>query len=337
MVRLEVTLDVYSGNPNPSWEMPENRVKEFFEIKGWNELMNPEAHGVSLELGYRGFIISIISEQDEGKIDLPTADVPKTKFDVPETRQSNLPSTFRIYGSKALNGQDKNFKPSLSSEEIQEKEKWLLQTYGSRIIDEHLTPELTPKLEPELEQYVEQSISSGGHPTGDTSKTQQEMQLEVQLPSTEVLAACNLWSAYYNPGFWNDSYSISRNNCYNYASNYRSHTFAQPGRAHGCSFSINCSSVHNAARCDGLTNACGSNPLYLVALVIWPGVDYHWYHWHGAGSDYFWGHKPGGTAARNWDHAGRLLRPPLQPHNCNRGPYTIFCGYYYQLRGAVIR
>ena len=56
MVRLEVTLDVFSGNPNPSWEMPENKVKEFFEIKGWKQLMNSEAYGVSLELGYRRII-----------------------------------------------------------------------------------------------------------------------------------------------------------------------------------------------------------------------------------------------------------------------------------------
>lgn len=324
MVRLEVTLDVYSGNENPYWEMPSEKVKEFFEIKGWKELMNPEDYGVSLELGYRGFIISVLSEEDEDKINLPTSDVPKTKSDISERKKSELPRTFRIYGSKALNGQNKNFKPSLSSEDIQEKEKWLLQTYNEA---QATGPDS------ELTQYVEQSISSG-----DAIDEKSEMQQEKQeMPSNEALAACNLWSAYYNPGFWNDSYSISRNNCYNYASNYRTHTFAQPGRAHRCNFSISCPSVYTAARCDGLNNVCGSNPFYLVALVIWPGRDYHWYHWHGAGSNYFWGHKPGGTAARNWDHGGRPLVPPLQPHNCNRGPYTVFCGYYYQPRGAVIR
>jgi len=329
MVRLEVVLDVYSGNPNPSWEMPPEKVKEFFEMDGWKELMNPEDYGLSLELGYRGFIISVLSEEGQDKINLPTSHGPKTKSDISKTKESHLPRTFRIYGSKALNGQNKNFKPSLRLREIQDKEKWLLQTSNeAQVINAGLVSELT--------EYVEQSISSGGA-VDDKSRRQQEAQQEAQLASTEVLAACNLWSAYYNPGFWNDSYSISRNNCYNYASNYRTHTFAQPGRAHGCNFSIDCSSVYNAARCDGLTNACGSNPLYLVALVIWPGSDYHWYHWHGAGSDYFWGHKPGGTAARNWDNGGRYLVPPLQPHNCNRGPYTVFCGYYYQPKNAYIR
>jgi hypothetical protein len=331
VVRLNVTLDVYSGNTNPSWEMPENKVKEFFEIKGWKELMNPEDYGVSLDLGYRGFIISILSEEDDENINLPTS-APKTKSDISNTKEFHLPNTFRIYGSKTLNVQNKNVKNSLSIEEIQEKEKWLLQTYNESQAINAAHAELSS----ELKGYVEQSISKGGVIDYELSHQQEEQQ-EEQLLSTEMLAACNLWCAYYNPGFWNDSYSISRNNCYNYASNYRSHTFAQPGRAHGCSFSIGCSSVHDAAKCDGLTNTCGSNATYLVALVIWPGVDYHWYHWHGAGSDYFWGHKPGGTAARNWDGNGSRLVPPLQPHNCNRGPYTVFCGYYYQPKGAYIR
>lgn len=331
MVRLKVTLDVYSGNTNPSWEMPENKVKEFFEIKGWKELMNPEDYGVSLDLGYRGFIISVLSEEDDDEnINLPTS-VPKTKSDISKTKKFHLPTSFRIYGSKKSNVQNKNIKSSFSIDDIQEKEKWLLQTYNEAQ-DINAAQAINAEVGSELKRYVEQSISNGGVVNYESSQQQEEEPL-----STEMLAACNLWCAYYNPGFWNDSYSISRNNCYNYASNYRSHTFAQPGRAHGCSYSIGCSSVHNAAQCDGLTNTCGSNPTYLVALVIWPGVDYHWYHWHGAGSDYFWGHKPGGTAARNWDSSNRRIVPPLQPHNCNRGPYTVFCGYYYQPKGAYIR
>src|SRR5215213_4228405 len=113
MVRLEVTLDVYSGNPNPSWEMPPQKVKEFFEIEGWKEMMNPEDYGLSLELGYRGFIISVLSEEDTGNISLPTSQ-PKTKSDVSTAKESHFPRIFRIYGSKISNGQNKNFKSSLS-------------------------------------------------------------------------------------------------------------------------------------------------------------------------------------------------------------------------------
>ena len=172
-------------------------------------------------------------------------------------------------GQRHSNVQNNIIKNSLNIEEVQEKEKWLLQTYNQN-------QAVNTGISSELKQYVDQTISNGGVIDYKSSQQQEE-----QSMSTEMFSACNLWSAYYNPGFWNDPYSISGNNCYNYASNSRTHTFAQPGRAHGCNYTIGCSSVHNAAQCDGLTDTCGSNATYLVALVIWPEEDYHWYHWHG--------------------------------------------------------
>ena len=47
MVRLEATLDIYSGNPNPSWELSEDKAKEFIEMPGWIGIMNPEDHGIT--------------------------------------------------------------------------------------------------------------------------------------------------------------------------------------------------------------------------------------------------------------------------------------------------
>ena len=39
--------------------------------------------------------------------------------------------------------------------------------------------------------------------------------------------------AAFNPNFWNVSPVEANNNCYNYATNRRTDTFAQPGRAAG--------------------------------------------------------------------------------------------------------
>jgi len=60
---------------------------------------------------------------------------------------------------------------------------------------------------------------------------------------------------------------------------------------------------------DGLVRRCACLPpsewpRRLMALVIDPGVDYHWYREERGG---FWGHKPGGTAARNFDNSGNLV------------------------------
>ena len=327
MVKLEVTLDIFSGNPNPRWEMPEEKVKEFFEIKGWKELMVPEDSSY-LNLGYKGFTISVLSDEEE-KIDLNSNEIPKPK-------SIDLPSTFRIYGSKKLleNESTPNFKQSLDLKEIQEKEKWLLNTSGGNLFktnDENMTEKSSSNNNSqELYKYVEDAIS-GNNNTSTNPETQQQ---EIQQESTEALATCNLRATYYNPSFWNDLRYLRYNNCYNYAMGKRTNTFAQPGRAHGCNFTMNCTSVANAANCDRvITNCQGNDPYYYVALVIWPNNDYHWYHWH---LERFWGHKPGQTPARNTDNSNRIISGSLTPRNCNRGPYTVFCGYYYGPTNSTI-
>ena len=140
----------------------------------------------------------------------------------------------------------------------------------------------------------------------------------------------------YNPGFWNVPAVQPHNNCYNYARNWRTDTFAQPGRAHGAQTgTMKCANVTTAAMADGLKRRCDCLPVSewprrLMALVIAPNQDYHWYREQRGG---FWGHKPGGTAARNVDNNGALV---VNPETAARGPYTDFCGYFYAGRSVVI-
>ena len=100
----------------------------------------------------------------------------------------------------------------------------------------------------------------------------------------------------------------------------------QPGVGSGSIFSsLTAADVAAAARRDGAhdVNDCFPEteaPRLLVALVIWPGVDYHWYRKH----ETFWGHKPGSTAARNVDNSGNII---TNPETCDRGMYSEFTGY----------
>jgi hypothetical protein len=143
----------------------------------------------------------------------------------------------------------------------------------------------------------------------------------------------------FNPGFWNDPSVIGRNNCYNYASNWRTNTFAQPGRGAGQMYNaLSCPEVTRAALADGCHRRFNcfpdsEAPRRLVALVVAPGYDYHWYRIHTA-AEGFWGHKPGGTATRNTDNSGRLI---TNPEFCDRGPYTQFCGYFYTCKSQANR
>jgi len=167
-----------------------------------------------------------------------------------------------------------------------------------------------------------------------------EPALEV-TPEEATSVSCTYEMSPYNPGFWNNDPNIrSRNNCYNYASNKRTDTFAQPGRGAGSMYkTITCAEVTRAALADGLRRrySCfpdSERPRYLVALVIAPGpgfVDFHWYRKMKEG---FWAHKPGGTVVRNVDNSGRLISDPA---TCNRGPYTQFCGYFYTCLHQKIR
>jgi len=142
----------------------------------------------------------------------------------------------------------------------------------------------------------------------------------------------------YNPGLWNIPTVQPYNNCYNYANDQRTNTFAQPGRAHGKMYTkLTCASVQPAAQADGLVpTASFSTKLaagkgWYVALVIWPNTDYHWYRQDANGC---WSHKPGGTAARNVDNGGHTI---TDPKTANRGPYTTFCSYMITNRHVVIK
>ncbi|WP_161855516.1 hypothetical protein [Bradyrhizobium sp. CCBAU 051011] len=142
----------------------------------------------------------------------------------------------------------------------------------------------------------------------------------------------------YNPGLWNVPNIQPYNNCYNYANNNATNTFAQPGRASGHpATAMACSNVASAAQSDGLKPVKNfSSPLaagsgWYVALVVWPQNDYHWYRQDNVGC---WSHKPGQTAARNVDNAGAAIS---DPQTCNRGPYTDFCSYMVTSRSVHIR
>jgi hypothetical protein len=108
----------------------------------------------------------------------------------------------------------------------------------------------------------------------------------------------------YNPGFWNNAAHLTLNNCYNYANNQQTDTFAQPGRATGHPITgLSCPGVQPSAVSDGQDKiGC-------------------------------WSHKPGGTPAINTDNSGHAI---TNPQTCNRGGYTVFCTFMITKQGVHI-
>ncbi len=184
----------------------------------------------------------------------------------------------------------------------------------------------------ELEDYL---LSTGAESLDDaiTSHVRDVLgKPELRFPEMLKGSGCPTCQAAdapaYNPGYWNIPTRQPYNNCYNYANNQATNTFAQPGRATGKPITgLSCSGVQPSAQSDGLKPVPGFNaPLaagkgWYVALVIWPGVDYHWYRQDNVGC---WSHKPGQTAARDVDNSGNKI---TDPKTCDRGSYTDFCTY----------
>ncbi len=140
---------------------------------------------------------------------------------------------------------------------------------------------------------------------------------------------------------WNTDYDITGyNNCYNYGTNYRSDTYGQPGQAAGqkwndlsaCNVPGGKISAKMGAVADGLVdvpnqdNKCIS-PGHLVALVNYPGEDYHWYRKCSNGK---WSHKMGGSPATILDNSGN---PITDPRTADRGSYTGFCTFMRVIHG----
>jgi hypothetical protein len=127
---------------------------------------------------------------------------------------------------------------------------------------------------------------------------------------------------------WNTPAVQPNNNCYNYANDRITNNFSQPGDASGKPMTGNsCAGVQPSAVSDGLvaasnfTTTLAAKKGFYVALVIWPGQDFHWYRQDKTGC---WSHKPGQTAARAIDNKGAAI---TDPQTCDRGPYTAFCSY----------
>ena len=142
------------------------------------------------------------------------------------------------------------------------------------------------------------------------------------------------------PSNWNYDPVQRRNNCYNYACNTITNTFAQPGKWGGQRHSrMEASNVYRACLRDGLVPIRATSRYRvprprgycLIALFIWPGEDFHFVRRDFNG---YWSQKNGKGRARNYDNA---LRPMRDPRFSMMGPYQVFAGFLGVHPGVRIR
>jgi hypothetical protein len=283
-VGLQITIDIFSGRPNPVIELDDNEAADLRErLAPARRLDDGEPVPPEVPtLGYRGIVIS------------QTGDL----------RDERLPRRFRLAGS-ALFGRGLAHVPR--DETV---EDFICGSDGPILRRIELDEGFADYLQVERRQFL------GRWKWPDFT----------HLWPWPSPCSCG---PVYEPGWWNGVPSRQwSNNCYNYATNYRTDTFAQPGLAAGAMYgALTCASVKPAALADMLIDAPGATygtcptDAHLVALVIAPGYDFHWYRRDKSG---WWSHKPGGTPATDRDNSNHAIS---NPEAADRGPYTDFCGY----------
>jgi hypothetical protein len=298
---MRVTLDIFSGRPNPVWEITEQEQQELIDRVAGRAVWPPSAVRRP-KLGFRGFGVAADSDA--------------------QLVRAALPPSFYV-GAEALPASSTNQEPALpllGAAESDDTALWLLTT-AKRAVDDTLL------------SYADEVVRTRRAAPPEQPRPRVAQERQPSLLSAPQSVSCNIQNSLYNPNFWNQPWIQPYNNCYNYAMNYPSNTVAQPGRISGQLYSaFTCAEIEDAATADGCTADC-DGPVKEVALVLWPGFDFHWYRKHSNG---FWAHKVGPNRATRLDSDNRIIGGALAPATCDRGPYTVFCGYRFSPVGMRV-
>jgi hypothetical protein len=293
---LRITIDIFSGRPNPVVELKGKDAQRALERLRPVGRLEKEEKGLPREptLGYRGLIIEQIGELSKG-----------------------LPRVFRLAHGDL-------FGPRLVHRAADETFEDFVCGSTGPIRKLELGRKFPSFVKKEIERFKNVRLKWPLRPC--------------RWPKKSPCRCAPL----YEPAWWNDGGQKQlHNNCYNYASNYRTDTFhlipdgSQPGAAAGAIYSaLTCGSVKPAAVADGLIDSSTANNKcpkegHLVALVIAPGWDFHWYR---KGRNGYWTHKPGSTPVTNVDNSGVSIP---DPRTADRGPYTIFCTFMVVMHGHI--
>jgi hypothetical protein len=309
---VKITIDIFSGRPNPSIELDEGESADLLgRVRPANAITEESKRLAPLPtLGYRGLIIEQVG-----------------------TPGSDLPRTFR-YAHGQVFGEELAHEAS-----DQAVEDFVC---GSTGLVERL------KMGPEFSEFALREIGLSKERIARLEPRIRELYEIIQWPwwPCRWWWPCYWWcwrrcrcAPLYEPECWNDGGTVQyNNNCYNYGTNYRTDTYAQPGEASShkwtdlsaCVVGAGEISAKEGAVSDGLVDVPGADNRcpsegHLVALVIKPGTTSTWdYHWYRKGRNRYWSHKMGWSPATNLDNSGAAI---ADPRSADRGAYTDFCTF----------
>jgi hypothetical protein len=296
---LQITVDVFSGRPNPVLHIPTAAAMNLLSRAApLRAEPAPPALTSFPRLGYRGLVI----QHDEPAL----AEI--------------LPAYTRLY------------RGVLHSESVALAAPW-------RVEEVLLAPGGLGEeagLPADLRQFIAAQVARADAEPPAAMLMARASMSAVHLAAEPAAFPGSGRAPIFEPAWWNDNaIKQARNNCYNYSTNYRTDTFAQPGRSSGFSITaISCNQIFPLAVADSLIPDLGNNNEFpaqghLVALVMAPRFDFHWYR---KGPDGMWSHKVGPQPVTNLDNSGVAI---ADPRTADRGPYTDFCGFMMVMHGHI--
>ena len=296
---------MFSGRPNPEMILDDATAKKLFKQLSFGALrkVTEKTNPFPSVLGYRGLII-----EQEGR---------KIATDMPQ----------KLYYTH-----DMVFADGKAAKAEAGLESFLFDNFKS-LKDTRDLPDLRQTTQRQLKEYLDKRKLYIANYFKNIELFRDDI-IIIPRPVCPCAPAPDLAA-------WNTLSSVTgSNNCYNYGTNYRTDTFAQPGNATGQHWTSNSAcdlpapgiSAKKGAISDGLVdkpnqdNKCIS-PGHLVALVNAPNYDYHWYR---KGLTGRWSHKPGPTPATLLDNSGNTI---TDPRTADRGPYSNFCTFMQVIHG----
>jgi hypothetical protein len=304
---LRVTVDMFSGRPNPSWEVTGSHAARLLTAIAESRAALTAVHEGFDGLGVRGVIVELRDPDAAARHSLPS------RFRVGGGGSQDEP------GALSLAARLLATSPELSAEQQAEVRAGLVTAQEAS--------RQRPRPEPPAPDATVDAFGPADAPPPP--------------PTTITDGSCKVEVGRLNLPFWNSRpLWLKDNNCYAYGSNRRTNTFPQPGRAAGRPIaSRTLAATIAAALADGAIRqtscqASAQSPRWLMALVTFPDNAWNWdYHWYRKQVGGVWGHKPGETVANDHDNAGAII---TDPQTAARGGYTTWGGYFYAPKSMVI-
>lgn len=306
---LQITFDLFSGRPNPTWRLGDEAAGEVLaEIARTPQVVSPVDDFPAI-LGFRGVELHL----SDGL-----------------ARVHNLPGAFRIAAGRSG---DEDTGRALAER--------LLDTVGDAelpqdagALDESRAPD-----DETVELLREQVRSAGSAQLRRAVAPRASPGFGTVGPGREeprIFNAIRYEAFGWDPARWNTSPSQARNNCYCFATDQRIDKFGWPGYAgtgKGVAPPFTTPQLTTAVladgaipRADGVRSSLRPRHMFAMVLGYYRSgrgyTDYHFYRQLAGGT---WGHKPGNSPAVTTDDAGQTIYDPL---TCSRPNYPEFCGYF---------